>query len=571
MSWAEAVYTIDEIGSKLDGSNLTGIPPENMKTMKIKTGKNGFPEITVTVPKDTYLEGQLICTVKGLRIIRKHGSKPVDPYDGLLIRDLPFNTSVTFVDKDTTLVTGDTYYYGFYTYSDHGVFNLDPKNIIEYVMGEYSTYKYFAFDQDFTNLDPDASITYPEGFENSDYEPMMTNSAQGTPTFGGWQDFLDNVLHNKPYMVNYETCEAFSELDPMDYSKNIDGAPSFYNQNDKGLGCFAWMSTLWMKEEYTEDGNSRRVIFTNDPSEQENGFVPLGFWDKDKNVLKGIWIPMAVMNTSGKIIFDNTADVSGNPISYGAAINNLNTKGRAVAFGGYTRIFLRDLLWMLFKSTNLGIKTGAAGYFNPETPSKAKFSNDRVLPGWFGYNKSDYLSNTAGQSLERLMFHSQILASGVVQLLDPYIVHSNNTDLCIDTYRKRNIGIRVNDVYATFNANPDMFKFTSSGINATGSSYIKKLIPDFNPEVGDAGSMMLIEKTNNLATSNTGCCTFCHWGSNAGGASISLIYDAIKYTSFDSWNAIQCISDSNAHWDGITGMTAMLLPDPEYDPEESGE
>ena len=59
----------------------------------------------------------------------------------------------------------------------------------------------YAFDQDFEQENPDLSITYPGGFKNSTFQPMMTNEDNGETTAGDWGTFLSDILRNYPYLV----------------------------------------------------------------------------------------------------------------------------------------------------------------------------------------------------------------------------------------------------------------------------------------------------------------------------------------------------------------------------------
>lgn len=120
MEWEETAYLIKKIGS--------GIPPQNMKTFSATPG-NGEVMLKFEMPKNTIIENQLICTVKGVRIIRKEGSAPNNQNDGKVIIDLPYDV-IKFSHNDNDVVNDKTYYYGFFPYSDHNVYNINPENIL---------------------------------------------------------------------------------------------------------------------------------------------------------------------------------------------------------------------------------------------------------------------------------------------------------------------------------------------------------------------------------------------------------------------------------------------------------
>ena len=76
-----------------------GIEPSNMKVFNVKIqggiyGKLG-PLVVATLPDDTVVNDQTLCTVEGVIIRRKTTGYPKDEFDGDLVADIKESTSFT--------------------------------------------------------------------------------------------------------------------------------------------------------------------------------------------------------------------------------------------------------------------------------------------------------------------------------------------------------------------------------------------------------------------------------------------------------------------------------------------
>lgn len=411
-----AQYGADEVLAGIKRNQITGVPPKNMKTFTVQGNGSGSLKITVKA-EDTVIEDQLICSVKGVTVVRKTGSAPASIDDGTVL--FTHNGTSTYVYEDDNLENGTTYYYRAFPFSDHGVYNLNSENIKS---GTPSAIKFWAFDQDFSNGDPASCITYPAGYENSEFDPMLTNEGTGTATAGDWGDFLTDTLKNLPYMVG-EDGVADYQLDPTDYSKKAeDGTASDYNNTSYNGGAFAWINKIYMKEEYAQDGNSRRVIFADGEYE---GFEAVGFNDGEDE-LEGIWIPMGYMDASGRVLVAGTTPVASKTCDQEWAI--IQGKGTRSRFlGGPILNVLRDLMYMMFKNTDIQARAGhgrcSAG--SQQVINNAKVDNGNVV-GWKG-------TAAATKALNKY-FHSQVLGSYQQYLRDPYTLLINGQVYACDDY-----------------------------------------------------------------------------------------------------------------------------------------
>lgn len=484
-NWDEAKYIINKILSGVKLEQVTGIPPRNMTNFSV-SAENQQIKIKAGVPDNTVIDGQLLCTCAGVRIIRKASSAPIGPEDGTLVLDLKAGNMADLVDAG--LVNGITYYYAFYPYSDHGVYNYNMFNVLH---ATPTPIKYWAFNQNFADKNPETTITYPTGFTNSNFEKMFTNEETGTATYGGWEDFLKKTLKNYPAMVK-KTGEIDYFLNPADYTKKKeDGTLSDYNNLNYDGGAFAWLNRIYMLETYSENKESREVQFVDAPAD---GFTPVGFYDGENNVLEGIWLPMGYMDDSGRTLIAGTTPIN---YSFGDTEKSLmeNRYPRARFLGGPIINVLRDLEYMLFKSTNIMYTAGSG---RCSTGYKVWVPNNIVangpVEGWKGTNSNLELNK---------YFHSQVLGSYQFFIRDPYTIVINGVEKMSPNYN-----------YDTNNGNG----YIDVGVAISTSStwwVSSHLIPLADPRLGSQ------PKQENTGSTSTGLCDGGPYG-NASGTRVAI-------------------------------------------------
>lgn len=525
-AFAEAQYTIDEVLKGINQQQVTGIPPLNAQVFVVKSDDSKV-KIRVQKPENTIVNDQLLCTCEGILVVRKTGSAPTSIDDGTTIID--YKGSDVYSYEDTGLTNGITYYYRAFPYSDHGVYNYNEENTKSV---SPSATKYWAFDEDFSNKNPDTRISYPDGYQNSDFNPMITNIGYtgGTPTDGGWLDFLQNTLKNYPYMVRKNGKVDYA-LDPSDYTKKLDGTASDYNNTSYDGGAFAWINKIWVKEEYS--GTKRRVIFCD---HEVSGFYPMGFLDPDNNELEGIWIPMGYMDANGRTLVAGTTPVASKPTDQERTIIQ-SFSVRAHHLGGPILTLLRDLEIMMYKNTDIQ-KVGGHGRCN--AGSQAVVANqvvaNGVVPGFYG-NATKTTMNKA--------FHSQVLFSYQQWLRDPYNLLVNNVWKASKNYTYDLTGAA----------------YTDTGIRYTaGNGWVYPSTKVFGGE--GIGSL---PKDENTGSTSTGHCDGVYKGTVSGVKVLRRLSATNNDLSGgpDAWTLYH--DASNAYWDNGVGL--VLLPSVGYSPE----
>ena len=552
MGYAEAQYTVDE------AAKTNGIPPKNITTFRA-AGGDGVVNLTFTPPSDTVIDDQTICSVGGILIIRKEGSAPTSMKDGEVVAKLDVTNMNNYISDplvDDDVVNEHTYYYGFFTMSDHGVYNYNQNCVATATPSEVPpTFYKFAYHQDFTELDPDATITYLNWGDKitSSSTPMHTNGDTGTVTAGDFEQFYV-LQQNKPYMVK-TNFQADYPLDPTDYTKKLDGTASdVSNTSYSGLGAYAWIPRFYMKEVYAADGNSRDVYFSNE--QEDSDFQPVGFMDYSIGAMKGAWIPMYYPGSDGKSFAGRTGDGGANSKTCDQQKTLVDLNGANARFlGGSIMNAYRDLCYGLFKSTDI---QEHGGYGNCNGASQSAITTNPVLSngaveGFLGTGTS---SDSNSRKQANKAFHSNVLFTYDMYLRDPYtLFYTTGTRAGTSRVRSK---YTYNITGNSSDTNDVVFSTTGTRTNG----YSSKL------EVSTSGTGLKqsINLGNNGGSQSTGLCDYDYWGSTA---SKTYVAFRLGYCGYD----LNCgpaflglnYEASSSYWS--LGAAVLLIPPADYEPE----
>lgn len=99
-----------------------GIEPSNMKEFSLNV-VDGSVQVVATLPDDTVVDGQTLCSVAGAVIRRKNNGFPKDEFDGELV--INASDSLAFNDD---VQADDRYYYAAFPYTTQGVYNRSKLN-----------------------------------------------------------------------------------------------------------------------------------------------------------------------------------------------------------------------------------------------------------------------------------------------------------------------------------------------------------------------------------------------------------------------------------------------------------
>ena len=251
----EGVHGIRWFNDKLeffDGSDWIeietgggGVPPSNVINPSIIVG-NSQLTIKWDDPEDTVVDGQLISTWAGTKLVRKAGSYPTNEKDGVVLVDNKVRgaySSTGFVDSGLT--NGMTYYYQLFPYSDQGAVNRNEANRLS---GTPRLYKIYGVAIDLTNSNPETAVTY------TDDAVGMTGGDVAWDNMNIFKDIKPCVLKNG--VVQYY-------LDPNDFTKRVDGSAADITSGNDGDVMIEIPKTGFL---ISTVGNILTVKVTDDPN-----------------------------------------------------------------------------------------------------------------------------------------------------------------------------------------------------------------------------------------------------------------------------------------------------------------
>lgn len=289
-----------------------------------------------------------------------------------------------------------------------------------------------------------------------------------------------------------------------------------------------------MRETYASDGNSRTVEFA---AEDLEGFTPVGFTGPDGTLREGVWLPMGYMDASGRTLVSGTTPVASKTCDQEKAIIDGWATGQAdgVFLGGAMLNFLRDLEYMLYKSTNIQL-TGGHGRCNAESQkvvNNAVVANGPVR-GFKGTNNKTTMNKA---------FHSQLLFSYQQWIRDPYTILINGS-------------LRVSPNY--------VYNLGGSGYTNTGKTFSTSSTWSYPCKMQKAsdtyGSTYVQENTG---STDTGYCDGGYW--NASGTRVALRLGSC-YNDLIGGPAVLHLSNEASYAAWATGVGLLLLPSAGYKP-----
>ena len=169
-----------------------GIEPSNMLAFSVAV-ESGVVKVTATLPNDTVVNNQTLCTVEGAIIRRKTTDYPKDEFDGDLVANI--KTSTAFVDSGAS-PTG-TYYYAAFPYTTQGVYNRNKANRVVFnepePMQEFSAKSVYVSASDTVKVKITAKL--PSGVAGA----VIRRSTTGYPTSETEGELFKNITANGTY------------------------------------------------------------------------------------------------------------------------------------------------------------------------------------------------------------------------------------------------------------------------------------------------------------------------------------------------------------------------------------
>lgn len=441
MSWPEAQFIIDSIQA--------GIAPDNMKRFACQAGDRCV-KITLTWPDDTKVENpethaaQTISTVRGVKVVMKAGSDPIEnENDGTLLFESTeksqYSTTPYVVEN---LKNDQPYTFAAFPYSDQGAVNRNPLNQRTIVPKSYIL---LGFKIDKNDSNPATRVHYTEGAEG--LTPAHVNLSTGAFDYGSFGDFWF-VTENKPYMVKYDGTADY-ELDPNDYTRKKDGSASDVSNMAYAGNAMAKIPLVYLKQ--WEDSNYEYCNICNIQLDED--YKAYAHMRADGSVMDYIWLSCFESCLSSS----KARSIKGQSPMVNQTGTNEITYSKANGTKWYTRSWsqrnlINMLLILMSRSDNFQASYGY-GYYTGGTSQSPNY-----LATGYGSNKGQFYGTNANRDVVKV-FHMENWWGNIWERIAGLMYIS-------DTIRTK--------MYPTYNTDGSGYTNTGVSMSGTSSGYINQ-------------------------------------------------------------------------------------------------
>lgn len=303
-----------------------GIEPSNMLTFNA-VAEDGVVRVTATLPADTVINNQTLCTVEGAVIRRKTTDYPKDEFDGDLVANI--KTSTTLVDSGAS-ATG-TYYYAAFPYTTQGVYNRNKANRV--VINEPEPMEAFTAKSVYVSATDSVKVEITAALPANVVGAMIRKSTTGYPTSETDGELFKDIKADGVYTDTNVTVGAVYYYSAFPYTST--GA---YNRSEANR-----TSVTPKKRDYlfgydlvkATSSTSGRVTY---PDDVDNaGFTPAAMNFSTSKFNYGSWnfapgekfMPRPCMLT-----YTGVVDEYLNPNNYAKNTENLPSQVANVSFNG---------------------------------------------------------------------------------------------------------------------------------------------------------------------------------------------------------------------------------------------
>lgn len=370
--------TSQEVLTKI-GKMGSGIGPNNMSTFAVYVG-DGKLQVKATLPEDTVIDGNLLCTVKGAKILINADHAPENEDDGELLYNLLRAEGTKTIEK-TGLTNDKVYYLAAFPYSDQDVYNRNAEN---QRTGTPKAYILYGFKIEKNNSNPATRVTYTEMAAGK--TPASMNFTAGSFDYGDWADAWF-VSGNVPYMVK-SNGQLDYELDHSNQTlKKAGGASDVSNASYDG-NAMSLFPLVWFKR--WEDTDFEYVNICN--IQLDNDYHAYAHQRADGTVADYKLLPMfkgSLLNSKLRSLADKAPMVSTTATQETAYATNNGANWYIFSYSEWNMV--KDLLTLISKSDN---GQTAFGYGCGGASAAQNTGTLKTKGQFFGYSQAQSTVNS---------------------------------------------------------------------------------------------------------------------------------------------------------------------------------
>lgn len=376
--WVDAAGTPDNV-------LVVNMMPNPMQhIMGVYDYKEMHYKLKWTEPKNTVVDGQVICLVENVVIRRKLGSTPENENDGDLVmivsrKDFGIHKDIWYIDETVSPSVGDIYYYKAFPMSTTGFYNTSSQNETGGI--EARDYYLYGFTLDQNESDPDSMISYIE--DNKKFRSAYMNYTTDSFYYGDWRNDDVFFMDFKPCMLKYDGTVDYY-LNPDDYTLKDGGTPSDVTDTSyEGNAMIEFPKIYW---KITDNGDDTANIYISD-KKLDDGFHCWSHIDNNGNeidycympIYNGTYCPISGTTKLRLRSISNQTTLSCHHASgeiEEALANNLNDEMIWFTEVYSDRVLINLLILLIGKSTNTREKFGYGHYVG------ANQQSDIFMPGY---------------------------------------------------------------------------------------------------------------------------------------------------------------------------------------------
>ena len=399
-----------------------GLIPNKMQKFTVVKTEDTY-NLYIKEPLDTYIDGELVTTVKGVHIVRKEGSVPKNHKDGKPILGIQRGefgkySSSPYIDIPPV---GKDYYYGAFPYSPHDVYNEYNETCIQ--LGGHEIYGY---DINISDSNPNTRVSYPNDVLNSKYSAFYTNLSTGVVKLGDWKNAFF-IKKTRPVMLKYNG-EVDYELVPTNHDLKITGGYSDISNDNYEGNAMVEFPKMWFKR--WEDSTHQHVRVANYKVDDDYKCYQHMYDGKELDkIYIGMYTPCEVNGRLRSLA--RKQPLVNKPGAQEKALIEANGPGWQYDDWMNTCMVV-DLLFLIGKTTDLQGKFGM-GNTNSSKPSKTGITIAHYIisagskninsPNIKIFYMEDYYGNTFKRKYGCI---SNSAGSTLIKPYPPYSVETNN-------------------------------------------------------------------------------------------------------------------------------------------------
>ena len=235
-------------------------------------------------PLDTIIDGQALCIVEGVKIVRKINSEPENENDGDVIIDIKrkdFNRhgDIPFIDLEDFSVNQEIFYKAF-PYSTSNIIGYSSANCVNVQIVENELYS-FSFDT--SESEPSSIIKYINETEN--YMSAYMNYDTKIFNYGSWENAFF-IRNTKIFAYDHDN-NSFIELNKNNYSMTSSG--NVIDITSSKYSVLSAIPTVWIKIEQ-DTSNSNIYNFYISASKLDDDYHAYAHTDINGNIMPYTYI-----------------------------------------------------------------------------------------------------------------------------------------------------------------------------------------------------------------------------------------------------------------------------------------